>query len=91
MTFWITIIKRPRTKQVRSDAIEEGFVDLPELGVMVGEHAGIEGIGGFVWDPDWMCEECPGFDGALTNAISGDARKLLILTVGSALPEAIND
>jgi len=88
MSFWITIIKRPRTKAARQAAKEQGFVDLPELNVMVGEHGGIEGIGGFVWDPGWVQEECQSqnFDGALNDDIHGEAREILINMVRFALP-----
>jgi len=87
VSFWITIIKRPRRTGDRAHAEKEGFIDLPELNVMIGEHGGVEGIGGFVWDPDWMVEEVPEFDGALTSSISGKARELLIETVRLAMPK----
>lgn len=88
MSFWITIIKRPRTKVARKAAKDQGFIDLPELNVMVGEHGGIEGIGGFVWDPGWVREECQSqnFDGALNDDIHGEAREILIEMVRLALP-----
>lgn len=88
MSFWITIIKRPRTKPLREAAKEEGFIDIPELNVMVGEHGGIEGISGFIWDPAWVKEECTSqnFDGALNEDIHGEAREILIGLAKSALP-----
>lgn len=89
MSFWITIVKRPRTKAGRADYEKQGFIDLPELNVMIGEHSGIDGIGGFIWDPDWVCEEVPEFDGALNASISGKARELLIEMVRLELPEGV--
>lgn len=89
MSFWITIIKRPRSKAARLVAKEQGFIDLPELNVMVGEHGGIEGIGSFIWDPAWVREECQSqnFDGALNESIHGEAREILIELVRSSLPK----
>lgn len=87
MSFWITIIKRPKRLIDRKNAADQGFIELPELNVMIGEHAGVEGIGGFVWDPGWMCEEVPEFDGALNASISRKARELLIDTVRLELPK----
>jgi len=87
VSFWITIIKRPRRLIDRQSAARKGFIELPELNVMIGEHGGIEGIGGFVWDPEWMVEEVPEFDGALNASISGKARELLVEAVRLALPK----
>lgn len=88
MSFWITIIKRPRSKASRDNAQANGFIDIPELNVMVGEHGGIEGIGGFVWDPAWVKEECQtqNFDGALNEDIHGEARGILLDMIRLALP-----
>lgn len=89
MSFWITIIKRPKTKAKRQDAKNEGFIDLPELNVMVGEHGGIDGVAGFIWDPEWVQEEVQSqnFDGALNESIHGEARDVLIDLVRMALPK----
>lgn len=87
MSFWITIIKRPRNRKDRDSAKREGFIDLPELNVMVGEHGAIEGIGNFIWDPAWVQEEVQSqnFDGALNDDISGEAREVLLDLVRVAL------
>ncbi|TXH58425.1 MAG: hypothetical protein E6Q97_02180 [Desulfurellales bacterium] len=88
MSFWITIIIRPRSKKARELAKAEGFIDIPELGVMIGEHGGIEGISGFVWDPGYVKEQVQSenFDGALNEDISGEARKVLLEMIKIALP-----
>ncbi len=89
MSFWITIIKRPRTKAGRQAAKDQGFIDLPELNAMVGEHGGIDGVAGFLWDPAWVMEEVQSqnFDGALNESIHGEARDVLLDLVRMALPK----
>lgn len=89
MSFWITIITRPRTRRLREAASREGFIDIPELNVMVGEHGGIDGISGFIWDPEWVMEECQSqdFDGALNDSICGEARGVLLELIKCSLPK----
>ena len=66
---------------------EDGFFYIQEIDVWIGEFGGLTGdswneIGEFIWDPEYVHEQCKfegeSFDGALTENISGVARKELI-------------
>lgn len=56
---------------------------------MVGEHGGVDGIGGFIWDSAWVKEECQSqnFDGALNDSICGEAREVLLELIKCSLPK----
>ena len=90
MSFLITIA-RPfsgKRKPESEMALKgDGFFYLSELDVWIGEWGGLTGdawseIGEFVWDPDYVEEQCKfegeAFDEGLTETISGHARKELI-------------